>query len=470
MNVVNFNLSNVRCFEGEHQFNLAPLTFLIGENSTGKSTLLGCMQALSDFIGYKNRRTHMQTLDFNCAPYELGSFSDVVRKRENDQEICLKLGFSFAVGTKDEVMSLGFELYERETGSEPVVRMICMEFEEGEIVWEFQHSASRELNDNLLPDLDLERCEGKKKFLLSTHLNRDEPLQPFLWSGSFLDTILMKILTKVSASDIEVKILGELRKFIKLVSDKQFQSEDEDWSLFSNPIFPPYGDLNFSSLAPIRFKPKRTFDPYLNIEVPEGSEVPTALINLFRTNPNRWDQLRNRLEEFGQSSGLFESINVSPLGHSKSGPFQLKFKIRKGPEVNLIDVGYGVSQILPILGRVLNPTVSAGSTLLMQQPELHLHPRGQAELSSLLVTMCKKYSCKFIVETHSDYMIDRARIEIIKGNIKPEDVSLIYLEPNGDKVEVYNVGFDRGANFVGLPSGYREFFQKETFQLFGIED
>ena len=412
----------------------------------------------------------MQTLDFNCDPYVLGAFSDIVRKRENDQENCFKLGFSFAVGTKNEVMSLDFELYEREFGFEPVVRLISMKFEEGEIVWKFQHSANRELNEKLLPDLALESYEDKKIFLLSSHLNRDEPLQPFLWAGSFLETILMKILTKASVSDIEANLLGELRKFIKLVYEKYFQSEDEDWSLFSDPIFPPYGDLIFSSLAPIRSKPKRTYDPYLHAEDPEGSEMPTALTNLFRTNPNRWEQLRNRLEKFGRISGLFESINVNPLGHSKSDPFQLKFKIRKGPEVNLIDVGYGVSQILPVLGRVLNPTVSAGSTLLMQQPELHLHPRGQAELSSLLVTMCKDNSCKFIVETHSDYMIGRARIEIIKGNIKPEDVSLIYLEPNGDKVEVYNVGFDRGANFVGLPDGYREFFQKETLQLFGIED
>ena len=65
----------------------------------------------------------------------------------------------------------------------------------------------------------------------------------------------------------------------------------------------------------------------------------------------------------------------------------------------------------------------------MQQPEVHLHPRGQAELSSLLVDLVRQREHKFIVETHSDYMVNRARIEIMNKRIAPEDVSLIYLEP-----------------------------------------
>ena len=76
-------------------------------------------------------------------------------------------------------------------------------------------------------------------------------------------------------------------------------------------------------------------------------------------------------------------------------PFQLKVKVR-GPNSNIIDVGYGVSQILPILVRILDPPISprpliiekgTPSFFLLQQPEVHLHPRAQAELSSLLATL-----------------------------------------------------------------------------------
>jgi predicted ATPase len=76
----------------------------------------------------------------------------------------------------------------------------------------------------------------------------------------------------------------------------------------------------------------------------------------------------------------------------------------------------------------------------------------------------------FIVETHSDYMIDRARIEIRKGTINPEDVSLIYLEPKRRFVNVHNISFDKMGNMVGAPTHYREFFLKETDRLLGFED
>ena len=107
----------------------------------------------------------------------------------------------------------------------------------------------------------------------------------------------------------------------------------------------------------------------------------------------------------------------------------------------------------------------------MQQPEVHLHPKAQAELSSLLCQLATKERKTFVVETHSDYMIDRARIEIMKGNINPEDVSLIYLEPvsNGSKVQVHNITLDKQANLVGVPKGYRSFFLDETSSLLGLE-
>ena len=146
-------------------------------------------------------------------------------------------------------------------------------------------------------------------------------------------------------------------------------------------------------------------------------------------------------------------------------PFQLQIKV-KGPKANVIDVGYGVNQLLPILVRMFN--APRMMTFLMQQPEVHLHPRGQAELSSLLVDLVRRMEHKFIVETHSDYMVDRTRIEIMKKRISPEDVSLIYLEPSGNSVKVHNIEFDDQANLLGVPDGYREFFLRESDRLLGF--
>ena len=221
--------------------------------------------------------------------------------------------------------------------------------------------------------------------------------------------------------------------------------------------------LNRSSIAPIRSKPKRTYDPLKEAETPEGSEMPMVLMRLSATSKDEWAELKRNILDFGKVSGLFTDIKVRHLG-KLGDPFQLQITVR-GPRSNLMDVGYGVSQVLPILVRILR---EKKTRFLLQQPEVHLHPKGQAELTSLFVDVIKKRQNSFVIETHSDYMIDRARIEIMKGRLNPEDVSLIYLEPVQNKVMVHNISFDSEGNMNGVPHGYRAFFLKESDKLLGF--
>lgn len=67
-------------------------------------------------------------------------------------------------------------------------------------------------------------------------------------------------------------------------------------------------------------------------------------------------------------------------------------------------------------------------------------------------------------------MVDRARIEIMKGNIAPEDVSLIYFDPvDKHRVQPHSIGFDDQANMVGAPTNFREFFLRESDRLLGFD-
>ncbi len=196
------------------------------------------------------------------------------------------------------------------------------------------------------------------------------------------------------------------------------------------------------------------------------------LMRIESTKKDEWEILKQQLVEFGKSSGLFQNIEIQNLGGSLGAPFQLKIKVR-GPNSNIIDVGYGVSQILPILVHILSPPPLSqwqNTYFLLQQPEVHLHPTAQAQLSSLLASSASHGDQSFIVETHSDYMIDRARIEIRKGTISPNDVSLIYLEPKGRVVKVHNISFDKMGNMTGVPTHYRGFFMTEYRHLMGFED
>jgi len=190
-----------------------------------------------------------------------------------------------------------------------------------------------------------------------------------------------------------------------------------------------------------------------------------VLAKTFFEGKQRWELLASELGRFGSASGLFEALEVRPLGKSESDPFQINVKI-SGPAFNLIDVGYGVSQVLPIL--VDTVLGDEGGTYLLQQPEVHLHPRGQAELGSFFGYFAGK-NRRFVVETHSDYLIDRVRMDVRdKKTLKPEDVAIIFFERQGSEVNLRNLRLDEDGNLINAPENYRQFFLTEERRLLGI--
>ena len=84
MNIQKLIIEDVRCFAGRQEFNIRPLTFLVGENSTGKSTILGCFDALLRFT--RTSRLYGADLDFNVQPYQMGVFTDICQKIQARKE------------------------------------------------------------------------------------------------------------------------------------------------------------------------------------------------------------------------------------------------------------------------------------------------------------------------------------------------------------------------------------------------
>ena len=141
-------------------------------------------------------------------------------------------------------------------------------------------------------------------------------------------------------------------------------------------------------------------------------------------------------------------------------------KKRKGVKRNLMDVGYGVSQILPLLVELLSDDESL---FLLQQPEVHLHPSAQAALGSLFCTMAAS-GRQLIVETHSEYIVDRVRMDIRDQttDLKPEDVSLLFFDRTDLDVRIHSLRFDEQGNVLDAPDGYGQFFMDETRRSIGL--
>jgi predicted ATPase len=184
------------------------------------------------------------------------------------------------------------------------------------------------------------------------------------------------------------------------------------------------------------------------------------------SSEKEWKALRTELSEFGVEAGLFDQIEVIRKGGKVSDPFQIGVK-SGGPTFNLVDVGYGVSQVLPLLVDIAR-RANEDIMFLMQQPEVHLHPRAQAQLGTFFARRAGPKQ-RFVVETHSDYLIDRVRMEVQRGKlIQAKDVSILYFERYARGARIHNLELDKEGNIVNAPSGYRQFFLNETRSLLGL--
>jgi predicted ATPase len=179
----------------------------------------------------------------------------------------------------------------------------------------------------------------------------------------------------------------------------------------------------------------------------------------------RRQRLLESLSEFGAESSLFKKISVKSLGKRPSDPFQILVSLL-GPAANLLDVGYGVSQALPIVVQSILAEQQPGPfKLLLQQPEVHLHPRGQAALGSFFSRLVANGKMEFVIETHSDHLVDRVRQEVARGTISNQKVQILFFDRKGTETTVHEIHLDKRGNVLKAPGSYRRFFLEEETNL-----
>ena len=442
-------LQDVRCFQDEQRGRLRPITLLVGENSTGKTTFLGCYRVLHRMF---SGPALDEFLDFNEEPFAMGSFRDIVRSRRGPSGRIdeFKIGFRVDRVPDDVLSPYELSVTFREKGSEPVASSLRFQFDS---------------------DAFLELRSGEDGTIVQIP-DRAEEINGVPLVHAML---VLNVLMDISDWPQSPPIFPNLKPITDYLHGRFTRREVTS----RQPAIPRRVGVGLTHLpelipvAPLRSKPKRTYDPIRETASPEGEHVPMLMMRLDRTDTRHWKSLHDHLVKFGQDAGLFADIKVKRHGRQMNAPFQLQVKVRSGSHVNIMDVGYGVSQSLPILVDVLERSDRRRGgeyAFLLQQPEVHLHPRGQAELASLFVQAFKQSGNRFLIETHSDYIIDRVRISVRKGLLKPDDVSVLYFEPRGSTVAIHNMTLDEHGNLLDAPGGYRDFFVKETDELLGFAD
>lgn len=220
-------------------------------------------------------------------------------------------------------------------------------------------------------------------------------------------------------------------------------------------------------LAPIRTKPRRTYDEYKYDFTPEGEHTPYIIKRILKSKTERNNFLRFA-KRIGKNSGLFENISVKNYGKSSTSSFELDVELSK-KTLSINSVGYGISQALPVIVEMFSRP--NGTRFAIQQPEVHLHPRAQAAFGSTIFELALSDNKRFFIETHSDYLIDRFRINMRNSKRKNKpDSQIIFFERSkrGNKLHILPIA-SNGDIATKQPKKYRDFFVKEEFSVLGID-
>ena len=136
-----------------------------------------------------------------------------------------------------------------------------------------------------------------------------------------------------------------------------------------------------------------------------------------------------------------------------------KFKIQS----NVVDVGYGTNQLLPVILQCFY--APKGSMILIEEPEMHLHPRMQADLVDLFIDILN-YGNKIAIETHSPHILARLQRRVAEGAIKPQDTIIHYFEKKESGSEVTPIGIDKSGYLTQrLPGFFEEDFKEALERL-----
>lgn len=129
--------------------------------------------------------------------------------------------------------------------------------------------------------------------------------------------------------------------------------------------------------------------------------------------------------------------------------------------MNIADIGFGASQTLPII--IESFYAPSDSVILIEQPEIHLHPKAQSILGDLFIKATKENNRTFIVETHSEHMLSRVRRRIAENKINASDIAIYYFKPTPEGTKIQRVTLNDQGQYESFPEG---FFEEDVIEAF----
>ena len=415
--------------------DLAPITLFVGPNNSGKSSVISIVRLLSQTLESNDPNVRLL---LNGSLGDFGTYKDLIHGNQTKKH--LKLSFTINPSNADyypgaDKSLIDFSLtYKYRTSIKEVILKSLISRGDG------QHHLTAEFN------------EDSEKFQLKKVGNTAIPpgtSNSALLRGFDVRNFIPRMIFSARDADADPlykTVLNETRAASRngFVTSRKFQ------------------DIDY--VGAMRMPPSRTYLYTGERRQKVGANGEHAITMLAMDSIRRGSKskgIRQGVVKWLTAAGIASDIKIIPLS-DRYFEIHVQHPVTKEYQ-NFADVGYGNSQVIPVLVAGLNS--SKGSILIAEEPEIHLHPKAQAELGDFFLDLSIR-GIQSIVETHSEHMIIRLQQHVAAGRLDPSSIIIYFVEPTADGKQLRKLSLDSNGSFTKpWPGGFFPERLEEARQL-----
>ncbi|TNE59197.1 MAG: DUF3696 domain-containing protein [Alphaproteobacteria bacterium] len=458
--ITNVSLKNFRGFKKSADIPMTPLTFLVGPNSSGKSTLSDSLMFIAQSNMMLGRYTGSFTPNWIGSLVDLGSFNDTVFK--HSPNLAIEIGFELQI--------------------EPSVYGIP-EWGKNRMRYEFVIRKNTKDDTSFVRFFRLIDCLTGESISIEVSPGTKWKLQ-FLRNKSRLIETLPLPNNPIDNDLLIMRLERILRRDLQKTGSVK-SGKGAAWkrilrhfgSMSTNRFFRDISRVSSGRGGPSRWYVAEQSNTLRNPGLMSAGNTFDSL------TPEMVDAAAQEYELYGRRKNFLSKRHFTPpiigmilkelgigdqIQPERSTPYHSALNIRDHllqTQANIVDVGYGASQVIPV---ILACSTFSPSPLVVEQPEIHLHPRAQGIVGDLLCETSKHR--QVIVETHSAHLINRARILAAEGRLNPNDVTILYVDRNESGSNVTPIFINKVGDFSNdWPSGFFDERYEETMSLLRLK-
>ena len=419
--ITQLQIQNFKSWADTGRMRLAPLTGLFGANSSGKTSLLQFLLMLKQSIENEDR-LRVLTLSNGRTLIDLGSFREVIHRHQLDAP-------------------LSFQLRWRPSKK---LRLTALNVSAEEIEFEAE-IRYREKPPRIGVDRFVYRCGG-----LEAGMEIDRARQP--GDEYVLRANHPAMVSHPVRNDLLPYLPAPIRFYGFPREAYSYRGEFGDLQDLPLSLEQLFGRVFY--LGPIRDYFKRTYQWSGETlrDIGQRGELTIPALLAARAVRQSPPTVEERVARWLKEMQLIEDFSVRPIAEHRD-EYEVKVRQnRASAEVSISDVGFGVSQVLPVL--VLCAYAPPGSILLLEQPELHLHPSVQYDLADVLIDAMHTRHIQIILESHSEHLLQRLQRRIAETDGLADQLALYFCESRGAASTLTPLRLDEFGNIGNWPPAF----------------